>query len=589
MSGLQILRFEGRADLNVRLVDHVIGRSRPRTAIDRSSQGIINIPIVDNYELAESAITLGRLAAKGRRGRKASHVLVDGVMGGPPPYEQRVDDNGDVIPGQPEPWSQEKIWRWTLRSTAWIRRTVEANGLAKLCFVALHQDETSPHLHFAFVPRCSDGRLSWTTLKKAVAGVSTHRNDHSKRTAATAMTALQDSYHERVARHFGLARGEPQSKTRRVHRAIDRVEAANREAEIVRARAQQEARQLAADAVAHVDSLQQEAQQRVIRAQALEKQSVERRVRIERKVKSLTEQKQSAEERINTLCQDEAELREQREEEERTRDGARAAQRDAEQAAAEATTRRQRTLVIIDAAEKRETDLRKRADTSLRVALDADQRRSVAADALVDLQEERAREETTLDEVRAARTREEQAAQAAQAAREHDEEIGGKWVVGRHARKGRELRERLESERGAAVREAISLRVKLRDTQEELATTTQRAETAERTRADVAAELEKSQNALRLARDHLKYQKREAERRGYWKAWREAWQRIGQFVDRLMTAMGAGVREQDDVREFIDACEEGEHERVTAAVDVLEQAFAPRSPAPRQDRGIGRW
>ena len=110
----------------------------------------------------------------------------------------------------------------------------------------------------------------------------------------------------------------------------------------------------------------------------------------------------------------------------------------------------------------------------------------------------------------------------------------------------------------------------------------------EEARAAVAAELEKSQNALQFARDGLEYQKLEAERRSQRKAWREVWQRIGQFVNRLMTAMGAGVRERDDVREFIDACEEGEHERVTAAVDILEQAFAPRSRAPRQDRGIGR-
>ena len=302
MAGLQILRFEGRADLNVRLVDHVMARSRPKTAIDRSNQGIINIPIVDDYELAEGTITLGQLAANGRRGRQASHLLVDGVMGGPPPYEQRVDDNGDVIPGQPEPWSQEKIRRWALRSTAWIRRIVEANGLAKLCFVALHQDETSAHLHFAVVPRCSDGRLSWTKLKKEIAGVSTHRDDHSKRTAAKAMTALQDDYHKRVAQHFGLARGEPQSKTRRVHTAIDRVEAANRQAEIIRARAAAQTRQMVADAQAEAERIAQDAQDKgVIEALARDGAFETRREQFEAECERLASEKRSAEENLESL------------------------------------------------------------------------------------------------------------------------------------------------------------------------------------------------------------------------------------------------------------------------------------------------
>ena len=487
MANLQVLRFEGRADLNQRLVDHIMGRSRPKTAIDRSAQGIVNLTIREDYDLADATIKLGELAARGKRGRRAQHVLVEAIMAGAPPYEQRVDDDGNVIPGQPKPWSQWKVQRWALRSIARIRRLVEANGKAKLCFAALHQDETSPHIHLAFVPLCSDGRLSWTHLKKELAGVSTARDDHSKRTAAMAMTALQDDYHMWVGRRYGLARGEPQSKTRRVHTAIDRVEAAKRQAEIIRARAAAQARKKVAEAKAEADKLQHQAQRRVDDTRTAEQESADRRTRIEGELELLAEQKRSTELRIETLHRNEASLckhadeaaqrhsdaaaglvnlREQREAEERKRDEAQAAQHEAERAAAAAESREQRARVIIDAVAQRETELGERADASLRTALDAEQRRSTAADALVGIQEKRAREEAERDEARAARIREEQAAQAAQVARERDEEIGERWVAGRHARRGRELRKVLEAERDTAIEERDSARGLLKTSQQ---------------------------------------------------------------------------------------------------------------------------
>ena len=308
----QVLRFEGREDLNHRHVDHVMGRSRPKTAIDRSAQGITNLTIFEDYNLADATIKLGEIAARGRRGRRARLVLVEAIIGGPPPYEQRVDDYGNVIPGQPKPWSQWKIRRWALRSIARIRRLVEANGKAKLCFAALHQDETSPHVHLAFVPLCGDGRLSWTHLKKEIAGVSTKREHHSKRTAARAMSALQDDYHKWVGRRYALGRGEPQSKTRRVHTAIDRVEAANRQAEIVRSRAAAEARQTIAEAEVEAKRIATEAaaeaeESRVIEALVADGEREERRAQLKQECDALASEKWSVKLELESLRRRETE------------------------------------------------------------------------------------------------------------------------------------------------------------------------------------------------------------------------------------------------------------------------------------------
>lgn len=125
----------------------------------------------------------GRIAAgrtSTRKVRKDAVVLGEGVMTASPEFFDGASD-ADV-----RAWAEDCF-----------RFAQERFGAGNLVHFTLHMDEKTPHIHFGFVP-LKDGALSW---KKLIGG----RVD---------LVRMQDLYHERVGKRWGLERGERGSGAR---------------------------------------------------------------------------------------------------------------------------------------------------------------------------------------------------------------------------------------------------------------------------------------------------------------------------------------------------------------------------------------
>ena len=149
----------------------------------------------DDRDYAITRLAALLKARDGTRGRQPKHV-VDIIVAGPPRY---ADDDA---------WSDERINEWAQASYEWLRETFPSCPLA---IVALHTDESSPHMHVVMIPETDDGRLSWTDVKPKASGQKLNHYRH-----------IQDNYHERVAKRFGLDRGERGST--RKHKPLTREE-----------------------------------------------------------------------------------------------------------------------------------------------------------------------------------------------------------------------------------------------------------------------------------------------------------------------------------------------------------------------------
>lgn len=79
-------------------------------------------------------------------------------------------------------------------------------GAQNIVHFTLHMDETTPHVHFGFVP-IKDGSLSWKKFFDGKAGLS----------------AFQDRYFESVCKGYGLQRGERSEESGRTHRDLKRM------------------------------------------------------------------------------------------------------------------------------------------------------------------------------------------------------------------------------------------------------------------------------------------------------------------------------------------------------------------------------
>lgn len=90
---------------------------------------------------------------------------------------------------------------------------------------AFHADETSPHIHFYFVPVTNDGELGWTARGKEAAA---ERGMTSKQIKLYGgiYDALHTDYWNHVGKQFGLKRGESTRETGAKAEAIDRGKAA---------------------------------------------------------------------------------------------------------------------------------------------------------------------------------------------------------------------------------------------------------------------------------------------------------------------------------------------------------------------------
>ncbi len=121
--------------------------------------------------------------------RKDAVVAVELVLSASPEWFDGLAKDRAELHGHP------KFREWVNATMKWARGEFGQNILD----VALHMDESSPHMHVLTVPLTKDGRL----CAKEV-------------TARAEMTRRQDSYAEAM-KGFGLSRGDPAKETKRRH------------------------------------------------------------------------------------------------------------------------------------------------------------------------------------------------------------------------------------------------------------------------------------------------------------------------------------------------------------------------------------
>lgn len=121
--------------------------------------------------------------------RKDAVVAVELVLSASPEWFDGLAKDRKALHGHP------KFREWVNASMAWARGEFGKN----IVDVALHMDESSPHMHLLAVPLTKDGRL----CAKEV-------------TARSEMIRRQDSYAEAM-KGFGLSRGDPAQETKRKH------------------------------------------------------------------------------------------------------------------------------------------------------------------------------------------------------------------------------------------------------------------------------------------------------------------------------------------------------------------------------------
>ncbi len=121
--------------------------------------------------------------------RKDAVVAVELVLSASPEWFDGLAKDRAALHGHP------KFREWVNATMKWARGEFGQNILD----VALHMDESSPHMHVLAVPLTKDGRL----CAKEV-------------TARAEMTRRQDSYAEAM-KGFGLSRGDPAKETKRRH------------------------------------------------------------------------------------------------------------------------------------------------------------------------------------------------------------------------------------------------------------------------------------------------------------------------------------------------------------------------------------
>jgi len=198
-----VCRFETRAELGGALHRHVIGETRADTAVQREGLEAVEV-LEDDLEAGREALARAVMPARGRRPRPT----VDMLIAGPPAFE------GD--PDKPEqPWALERIRVWAREVVVAVREGLGPRSVVTAA--ALHLDERSPHVHVQAVPIDAQGRLGWSHVRAAWAGVT----GRSKEAAGQAASRIQDAMWERLGAPYGLERGEVGSKRR--HRAVDRL------------------------------------------------------------------------------------------------------------------------------------------------------------------------------------------------------------------------------------------------------------------------------------------------------------------------------------------------------------------------------
>ena len=204
----QVLRFEPRGTGRkppAALVRHIAGESRPSSA--RPGRPCILLRISPTRAATE--LVAAALDARGKRPGRKPEAWTEAIFAGPPAFDSE------------DAWPPEKVEAWAKSSLQWLHRSAPR---AIIHTASLHLDENSPHVHAIFSATSPDGQggvvLGWKALRGQLAGRNGAPPRRGKAAGAKEMSAIQDSYHEAVGQHFGLARGERGSEAK--HQAVDR-------------------------------------------------------------------------------------------------------------------------------------------------------------------------------------------------------------------------------------------------------------------------------------------------------------------------------------------------------------------------------
>lgn len=137
----------------------------------------------------EIAARIGRYRTSTRKVRKDAVVLVEGIATASPEFFEGKT-RGEVLS------FFDDVYAFCAHEF----------GERNIVHFTLHMDESTPHVHFGFVP-LKDGALSW---KKFFDG-------------KASLSAFQDRYWEAVGRRWGLDRGERSEESGRTHKNLARM------------------------------------------------------------------------------------------------------------------------------------------------------------------------------------------------------------------------------------------------------------------------------------------------------------------------------------------------------------------------------
>jgi len=121
--------------------------------------------------------------------RKDAVVCMELVLSMSPEWFDALSTDRGTLRGHP------KLMEWANASIAWTRKEFGQNVID----IALHMDESSPHMHVLVVPLTKDGRLC---AKEVM--------------ARAELTRRQDDY-AKAMQPFGVSRGIPAKETKRRH------------------------------------------------------------------------------------------------------------------------------------------------------------------------------------------------------------------------------------------------------------------------------------------------------------------------------------------------------------------------------------
>ena len=210
----QFLSAKPRPSLLGALTDHIIGKTRPKSAKRR--EGLE--PIVHFRPLMTDPEELTRLLAEAyKKTHHRSGHAVEILFTGPPSYEAPAHPGENATKKQIAAWEaaveewaaenakwpQERRLAWAEDSIAWFEKY--APWALIICAVG-HQDENSFHVHVVAAPRTSTGGLAWTRLQAEMWQGPGAKSPQGKALSLSGRK-FQDLYHTEVGSKYGLGRG----------------------------------------------------------------------------------------------------------------------------------------------------------------------------------------------------------------------------------------------------------------------------------------------------------------------------------------------------------------------------------------------